>query len=89
VRLFIRPEYRGLGLGTQIVKEFIELGMRMGLKIVWAEVVIDQSKVMKAFLDLGFSLNAVLPGWFMNKAGKTFDVAIMLYSLEKSRQPSF
>lgn len=89
VRLYIRPEYRNLGLGTRMVKELIELSLKLGIKLVWAEVVVEQSKVMKAFLDMGFSLNAVLPGWFLGTTGTACDVAIMLYGLDRPRPHSF
>jgi L-amino acid N-acyltransferase YncA len=89
VRLYIGPDYRGLGLGTSMIRELIGISLKLGLKLIWAEVVMEQSKVVKAFLDMGFTLSAVLPDWFMDKGGKVYDVAILLHSLERSKRPSF
>jgi L-amino acid N-acyltransferase YncA len=89
VRIYIRPEYRGLGLGSIMLKELIEICHKLGLKLVWAEIVLEQSKVIKAFLELGFTLNCVLKNWFVRTDGKYHDVALMLYGIGKKTELTF
>lgn len=89
IRIYISPEYRGIGLGSLMIKELIDVAGKMGLKILWAEIVLEQSKVIKAFLELGFTLNCVLPDWFIRLDGKIHDVALMIYKLGKKKELTF
>lgn len=89
LRIYISPDYRRLGLGTVMIKELIEIAHKIGLRIVWAEIVLEQSKVIKAFLELGFTFNCVLRDWFISLAGKCYDVALLIYNLGKRSEPDF
>lgn len=89
IRIYIRPEYRGVGLGSIMIKELIDIAAKCGLKILWAEIVLEQSKVIKAFLELGFTLNCVLRDWFIRLDGKTHDVALMIHALGKKQELTF
>ncbi len=89
LRIYIDPKYRRLGLGTLMIKELIDISNKIGLKIVWAEIVIEQSKVIKAFLELGFQFSCVLRDWFMSQSGKCYDVALLIFNLGKKSEPDF
>ncbi len=89
LRIYIAPDYRRLGLGTLMIKELLDISHKIGLKIVWAEIVIEQSKVIKAFLELGFQFSCVLRDWFMSQSGKCYDVALLIFNLGKKSEPDF
>jgi len=89
IRIYIRPEYRGIGLGSIMIKELLDIAAKCGLKILWAEIVLEQSKVIKAFLELGFTLNCVLRDWFIRLDGKTHDVALMIHTIGKKQELTF
>ncbi len=81
VRIFLSKEFRKRGLGTKMLNTLIDLARRQGLRILVAEVVADQSKVIKAFQNLGFSLRCTFDDYFMLPDGETRDVAVLLLDL--------
>lgn len=82
VRIFLSKEFRKRGLGTKMLNTLIDLARRLGLRILVAEVVADQSKVIKAFQNLGFSLRCTFDDYFMLPDGDTRDVAVLLLNLQ-------
>ena len=84
VRIFLSKDYRRRGLGNYILQTMIELARKFDLHVLTAQVVSDQSHVIKAFQNLGFSQSAVLEDYFMLPDGDKRDVAIMTLNLKKS-----
>jgi RimJ/RimL family protein N-acetyltransferase len=81
VRIFLAKSFRQRGLGTRMLNKLIDLARRSGLHILVAEVVADQSKVIKAFQNLGFELRATYEDYFMLPDGDTRDVAVLFLKL--------
>ena len=81
VRLFLARDYRKRGLGTQMMRALIELARKLGLDILMAEIVTDESKMIKAFGSLGFKTRATLDDYFMFPDGDLHDVSLMTMSL--------
>jgi RimJ/RimL family protein N-acetyltransferase len=81
VRLFLAKDYRKRGLGMKMIKALIDLGRKLGLGILLAEVIADQTKVVKAFETLGFKSQTVLDDYFLFPDGDTRDVVLMTMSL--------
>jgi len=83
VRIFLAKDYRRRGLGTKMIQTLIELAHRQDIHILVAEVVTDQSKVIKAFQNLGFELYATFDDCFMLPDGDTRDVATLMNHLKQ------
>jgi L-amino acid N-acyltransferase YncA len=83
VRIFLAKDYRGRGLGTEMLKTLVELARKEGLHWLQAEVFASQPKVIRAFETVGFDRQCVFIDYFMLPDGHTEDVAILLMRLLK------
>ncbi|MGW8251603.1 MAG: N-acetyltransferase family protein, partial [Anaerolineales bacterium] len=83
VRIFMAKDFRRRGLGTRMLNTLIDLAHRQNLEILLAEVVADQSKVIKAFQNLGFVLRCTFEDYFMLPDGDTRDVAMLFLRLRR------
>ncbi len=81
VRLFLAKDFRKRGLGMKIIKALIDLARKHGLSILQAEVIAEQTKVVKAFESLGFKTHATLDDYFLFPDGDSRDVVIMTMTL--------
>jgi L-amino acid N-acyltransferase YncA len=59
----------------------IDLSRKQGLSILQAEVIAEQTKVVKAFEMLGFKSQATLDDYFLFPDGDSRDVVLMTLSL--------
>jgi RimJ/RimL family protein N-acetyltransferase len=89
VRIFLRHEFRRQGLGTRMVEEVIDLAKRFGLQQLLAEIVVEQTQVVKAFQKLGFELEAHYRDYFMTPDGTTHDMAILRLPLPAAHKDEF
>jgi RimJ/RimL family protein N-acetyltransferase len=81
VRIFLDHDYRRQGIGTLMLRTLIEIARRIGLHQLYAEVLVMQPQIIKAFEDLGFRNEVTLSDYFMMDNGETLDMAIMVLSL--------
>ena len=81
VRLFLSRDFRKRGLGMKMIKALIELARKQGVGILQAEVIAEQTKVVKAFEMLGFKSQATLDDYFLFPDGDSRDVVFMTMSL--------
>jgi L-amino acid N-acyltransferase YncA len=81
VRLFLAKDYRKRGLGMKMIRVLIDLARKQGLSILMAEVMAEQTKVVKAFELLGFKSQAMLDDYFIFPDGETRDVVLMTFCL--------
>ena len=79
VRLTLDPDYRGRGLGRQLVQEFIDLAKSLNVAILQAEVLDVQKGARTLFEDLGFHRVATLPQHSIDLSGRVHD--ILVYAL--------
>jgi L-amino acid N-acyltransferase YncA len=85
LRIYLAREVRHRGLGTRMLQALIDIARNAGLHQLIAEVVTDQSKVIKAFEELGFVRQCTLSDHFMLSDGSTHDVALMVLPLVEHR----
>jgi RimJ/RimL family protein N-acetyltransferase len=52
--IFIRDGYRNSGLGTAIIKEFIEIGKKQGLDILQLSVFANNTRALNVYKKCGF-----------------------------------
>jgi L-amino acid N-acyltransferase YncA len=81
VRLFLAKDYRKRGLGMKMIRALIDLARKHGLIILLAEVIAEQTKVVKAFESLGFKSQATLDDYFLFPDGETCDMVLMTMCL--------
>lgn len=81
VRLFLAKDFRKRGLGMKMIKALIDLARKHGLSILQAEVIAEQTKVVKAFEMLGFKSHAILDDYFLFPDGDSRDVVFMTMPL--------
>ena len=86
--LIARP-FQGLGLGSLILDELINLAVKENLHWLKVEIVNEMKGVIKAFQSKGFEVKTILDDYFIDSKGTTFDVALMLRSLSKNDTDDF
>ncbi|MDY0039744.1 MAG: GNAT family N-acetyltransferase [Desulforhabdus sp.] len=90
VRIFISKGYRRLGLGSAMIKELIEIGNRLGLYSLRAEILSENQLAIKAFRQLGFEVKCTLEGGFMTlQKSETRDVVLMTKRLQINLEEDF
>ncbi|MGD2143114.1 MAG: GNAT family N-acetyltransferase [Anaerolineae bacterium] len=81
VRVFLDPDYRRQGIGTLMIRSLVEIGRRVGLHQLYAEIATTQPQVIKAFEDLGFHHEVTLRDYFMRDDTELLNMAIMVLPL--------
>ena len=81
VHMFLATDYRKCGLGRKMVRALIDLARKRGLGILMAEVVAEETKMIKAFESLGFKTRVTLDDYFMLPDGDLHDVVLMTMPL--------
>jgi L-amino acid N-acyltransferase YncA len=89
LRIFLAREFRGVGLGMQLLRELIEIAREMGLHMLMAEIVSEELAVIKAFRKLGFVRHAEFDDYFMDPEGGLHDVSFMVLPLSACREYLF
>jgi RimJ/RimL family protein N-acetyltransferase len=79
VRIFLARDFRQRGLGSKMLTTLLDLAKNLHTLI--AEIVIDQTRVIKAFQRLGFTLRATYEDYFMLPDGDTRDVVVLMLCL--------
>ena len=78
IRIFVSRLYRGLGIGSLMLKELINLALMENLQWLKAEIIAEHKKVIKAFRAQGFEPKALLDDYFLRLDGVTHDVVLMM-----------
>ena len=77
IRLNVHPDYRGTGLGGLLAGEIRAVAPAFSVRILTAQMPVDQLTARTVFERLGFRYQAVLPGWVMDREGRDLDLLIM------------
>jgi RimJ/RimL family protein N-acetyltransferase len=85
VRIFLASDYRRRGLGSCMLAEIVDIAKRFELQQLLAEIVVEQTQVVKAFEKSGFMLEAHYRDYFMTPDGQTHDMAILRLPLAPRR----
>jgi RimJ/RimL family protein N-acetyltransferase len=76
IRLLMSPDSRGLGLGRIIADEIYEMARLLELKMLTAQMTMDQHAAQTIFRQLGFQREAVLFDYAVSKDGEMRDLLI-------------
>jgi L-amino acid N-acyltransferase YncA len=82
IRVQVGVPYRGVGLGRQLAVQIFGLGQARGLKKMAAMMTPDQAGARAAFEKIGFSVEALLQDWVVDRKGRPRDLLIMSHDLE-------
>ncbi len=81
VRVLTCVHCRGVGLGTAMVRELLEVAQLMGMEKVMAEVLSSQKAAMDALEKLGFQKVACIPDLARDYKGNSHDLCIYIYTV--------
>ena len=81
VRIVIDKDYRGKGLGTALLEELIAVAKEVGLELLVAEVMANQTAALATFRSLAFEKEAVLYNHVKDQAGKPHHLVVMIKNL--------
>ncbi|HVB78369.1 MAG TPA: GNAT family N-acetyltransferase [Candidatus Binataceae bacterium] len=82
IRVQVGVPYRRAGLGRQLAAQIFRLGQSRGLKKMAAMMTPDQAGARAAFEKIGFSVEALLQDWVVDRKGRPRDLLIMSHDLE-------
>jgi L-amino acid N-acyltransferase YncA len=82
VRLFLAKDFRRRGLGMKMVRALVDIARRQDVRTLTAEIIAEQTKVVRAFEQLGFISRCTLEDFFMYPDGDTSDVIFLTLNLK-------
>jgi len=77
IRINVHPDYRGTGLGGELAGEVRAIAPAFNVRLLSAQMPVDQLTARTVFERLGFRHQAILPGWVMDRDGRDLDLPIM------------
>jgi ribosomal protein S18 acetylase RimI-like enzyme len=80
-QMLIARTFQGLGVGSRILDELLDLAAKANLKWLKVEVVTDLKHVIKALASRGFEIRATFGDYFTDHQEKAYDVALMMRNL--------
>jgi L-amino acid N-acyltransferase YncA len=90
VRIFVGKDYRRLGLGSAMIKELIDIGNKLGLYFLKAEILAENQLAIKAFRQLGFEAKCTIEDGFMTlNKGETRDAVLLMKRLQINLEEDF
>lgn len=89
VEAFLHPDYRDLGLGSNLIKDAAGLALERKLDYLEAEVHVEDRALMDALKNLDFELKAIIENYRVDCSGQAYDVIIMLKRLSYPSNKEF
>ncbi len=83
VRIYLAPDFRGVGLGSKMIQEIEDIAKKLELHFLVAEIILEHVGLVKAFRRLGYDIRCTMDDYFMDLEGRTHDVAIMVKKLQR------
>ena len=80
LRLVVRPDLRGRGLGARLARHAVIQAAEMGLQKLQVSIVADAEALVSMFTSLGFRPEALLADHFRTRDGDYHDLMILTHS---------
>ena len=77
IRMLVRPDYRGLGVGRRLSFDVFAIAKDLGLDKIIARMTPEQKRTRARLERLGFTVDAVLRGFVRDREGKAHDLLVM------------
>ncbi len=81
IRVMLKPDLRGFGLGKTLANEVFAIAKDLGLQKVMVQMTTDQRGARGMVESLGFQPEALLADFVMARDGHTHDLLIMSYDV--------
>jgi RimJ/RimL family protein N-acetyltransferase len=81
MQLLISPEMRGLGLGNLLANEVNAIARAKDLQKVVARMASEQKGAQQVFERLGFTVEALLADYVIDREGRTHDLLVMSHDV--------
>jgi L-amino acid N-acyltransferase YncA len=81
IRVLLKPELRGFGLGKVMANEVFSIAKDLGLQKMMVRMTTDQRGARGMVEALGFRPEALLADFVMDRDGRTHDLLIMSYDV--------
>ncbi len=81
IRVNVGAEFRKQGLGRKLVDDVFAIARDIGLLKITAQMTLDQKGARMTFERLGFSPEALLADFVVDREGKTRDLLIMSHDV--------
>jgi L-amino acid N-acyltransferase YncA len=81
IRVMLKPELRGFGLGKALANEVFAIAKDLGLQKVMVQMTTDQRGARGMVESLGFRPEALLADFVIGRDGRTYDLLIMSYDM--------
>jgi L-amino acid N-acyltransferase YncA len=82
IRLLVDRPYRSRGLGHALVGELFQMARARGLRKMVAHVTADQRGAIAMFERHGFTVEALLQDFVIDRQGRTRDLVVMAHDVE-------
>lgn len=83
LRVSVAPAFRGKGLGKLLIADLFRAAKAKGLQRMVARFVPEQRSIRALLEELGWRVDAVLPGYVRDLAGETHDQVVMSCNLDE------
>jgi L-amino acid N-acyltransferase YncA len=77
IRVLVRSDYRGLGLGLQLTSDVFAIAKDAGIEQMIARMTTEQERTRAILERLGFKQEAVLRGFVRDREGNRRDLLVM------------
>lgn len=81
IQLLISPDFRGVGLGNLLADEVNAFARAKNLQKVVARMASEQKGAQQVFERLGFTVEALLADYVIDRQGRTHDLIVMSYDV--------
>ena len=81
MQLLISPDFRGRGLGNLLADEVNAIARAKELQKVVARMASEQKGAQQVFERLGFTVEALLADYVIDRQGRTHDLIVMSYDV--------
>lgn len=81
IRIMVLPEFRQVGLGGHLARDVFQLAQEAGLTKIVAQMAREQRGAQQMLQHLGFSAEALLADWVIDRDGATHDLIVMSYDV--------
>ena len=86
IRVLVAESHRRSGLGRVLTQGVFDLAHDLGLLKLVAQMTREQMGARRLFERLGFSPEALLTDWVIDRSGRTRDMMIMSYDVDSAKR---
>ncbi len=89
VRVFVRKEYRDVGLGHLMIDELADIAYKLGIEKLIVEIPDFSTAAINAFTRSGFHRVAVIPNMVKDRENMPVDVVVMMKDVRPAHDEAY